>query len=242
MVLTWRLRSRLDPRPSGGGAERRVGRLRRCCDRLSRGTSGPRYVKAHAAVRTAVGRLVVPTRRCEAAGTVAEHPTNVSSALRTGESPGECCPSHEAHGAYGYRQTTCVGLEWQQRREREPEKGNRNQGRVRPDHAPPKPASDRFSHLFRNRQAAAAPIPLKRVLSVSSFSQALAAGTDREGASGSLQLNANSQGRGHRPDVAGALNSGRASQPLPPGSNHHPRADSRSPFCGSSRSALRSGC
>jgi len=145
MVLTWRLRSRLDPRPSGGGAERRVGRLRRCCDRLSRGTSGPRYIKAHAAVRTAVGRLVVPTRRCEAAGTVAEHPTNVSSALRTWESPGECCPSHEAHGAYGYRQTTCVGLEWQQRRERETEKGNRNQGRVRPQHAPPEPPSDRFS-------------------------------------------------------------------------------------------------
>ena len=145
--------------------------LIRCCgstnDAISRGalsnsrTSGPPYIKAHPAVRTAVGRPVVPTRRCKATGAVSKHPPDVSSTLRTWKSPGERCPSHQAHGPHAYRQTTRVRLERQQRGESETEKGDRNQGRVRPEHAPSKAASDRFSHVFSRSVSFMRPILLR---------------------------------------------------------------------------------
>ena len=103
-------------------------------------------IETDAAVRTTIGGLVVPASGSKAAGAVAEHSADVSSASRARESPGKSCPSHQGHGADGYRQTTRVGLKWHQRRESETEKGDRNQDRVRPEHTPPEPVSDGLRH------------------------------------------------------------------------------------------------
>jgi hypothetical protein len=103
-------------------------------------------IETDAAVRTAIGGLVVSAGWSKAAGAVPEHSAYVPSASGARESSRKRCPRHQGHGPDGYRQTTRVRLERHQRRERETEKGDRNQDRVRPQHAPPEPVSDSLRH------------------------------------------------------------------------------------------------
>ena len=103
-------------------------------------------IETDAAVRTTIGGLVVPAGWSKAAGAVPEHSADVPSAPGARESSRKRCPSHEGHGSDGYRQAARVRLERHQWRERESEKGDRNQDRVRPKHAPPEPVSDSLRH------------------------------------------------------------------------------------------------
>ena len=103
-------------------------------------------IETDAAVRTTIGGLVVPARWSKAAGAVPEHSAYVPSASGARESSRKRCPSHQGHGPDSYRQTTRVRIERHQRRERETEKGDRNQDRVRPEHAPSEPVSDSLRH------------------------------------------------------------------------------------------------
>ena len=105
-------------------------------------------IEADAAVRTTIGGLVVPAGWSKAAGAVAKHSADVPSASGARESSRKRCPSDQGHGCDRYRQTTRVGLERHQRRERETEKGDRNQDRVRPQHAPPEPVADSLRHAL----------------------------------------------------------------------------------------------
>jgi len=134
------------------GASRRRAPARapasRC--RTSRGQSRitGRVIETDAAVRTTIGGLVVPAGWSKAAGAVPEHSADVPSASGARESSRKRCPSDQGHGCDGYRQATRVRLERHQRRERETEKGDRDQDRVRPQHAPPEPLADSLRHAL----------------------------------------------------------------------------------------------
>jgi hypothetical protein len=99
-------------------------------------------------MRTAVSRLVVPTGRRKATGTVAEHAANVPSASRARKSPRKRRPSYQRDRTNGYRQTTRLRLKGHQWREGETEESDCNQDRVRPEHAAPEPLSNRLNHAF----------------------------------------------------------------------------------------------